>query len=437
MSSLQVLSTTTIHAPNHPNHHTIHLTPWDLQFLPFEYNQFGYLYHHPTNLDVSNQIEHLKNSFTSTLHLLHPLTGRLKITHHEDNTISCSINCNNDGALFVHAVAENITVADIFKVAKVTPIHHSFYAMNGFKNYNGTSQPLLAVQVTELVDGIFIGCTINHVTGDGNLFAYFINSWARFSKGCVKMSTLPIFERWFPKGIECPIRFPFKIEQQSNLEEKKLNPSERIFHFTKENIAKLKFKANLEAGTTNISSLQALFTHLWRSFIRSKELDPQTDVKFVLDIGVKKRLVPQLPENYYGVAVIECVVSMKAGELLGDGGLGKGALEMNKIIALHNDEKLRSEYKNWLTKPSFTITRDDAGNVNSLVIGSSPWFEFYESDFGWGKPVGVRSGYESKRNGKVYVYGCVEKGNMELEVCQPYEILVAMGNDPEFMMELS
>ncbi|XP_050920104.1 uncharacterized acetyltransferase At3g50280-like [Lathyrus oleraceus] len=130
----------------------------------------------------------------------------------------------------------------------------------------------------------------------------------------------------------------------------------------------------------------------------------------------------------------KCVVSMKAGELLGDSGIGKGALEMNKIIALHNDEKLRSEYKNWLMKPSFTITHDDAANVNSLVIGSLPWFEFYESDFGWGKPVVVRSGYESKRNGKVYVYGCVEKGNMDLEVFQPYEILVAMGYDPEFMM---
>ncbi|XP_058764324.1 uncharacterized acetyltransferase At3g50280-like [Vicia villosa] len=399
MSPVQILSSTTVHAPNHPNHHTLDLTPWDLQFLPFEYNQLGYLYHHPKNLDTSNQIQHLKNSLSSTLDFLHPLTGRLNITHYEHNTISCSINCNNQGALFVHAMAKNIRVADVFETT-IPPVHHSFYAQSQFKNYHGTSQPLLAVQVTELVDGIFIGCTINHVSGDGNLFAYFINSWARFSKGCcVKMSTdtLPIFDRWFPKGIEYPIRFPFTIDAQSNPPERILNPPERIFRFTKENIAKLKFKANLEAG-------------------------------------VKPRLIPPLPENYYGVAVIDRVVTMKAGELLGDRGLGKGALEMNKMISLHNDEKLKSEYENWSRKPSFTVTPDDATSVNSLVIGSSPWFEFYESDFGWGKPVGVRSGYESKRNGKVYVFGCVEKGDMELEVCQPYEILEAMGNDPEFIM---
>lgn len=51
-----------------------------------------------------------------------------------------------------------------------------------------------------------------------------------------------------------------------------------MFHFKKENIAKLKFKANLEAGTKNISFLQALFTHIWRSITRSKNLDPQEEV---------------------------------------------------------------------------------------------------------------------------------------------------------------
>jgi len=54
----------------------------------------------------------------------------------------------------------------------------------------------------------------------------------------------------------------------------KLNPPKRlVFHFTKENTAKLKFKPNSEAGTNNISSLQAIFTHVWRSIIRQKTIE--------------------------------------------------------------------------------------------------------------------------------------------------------------------
>ncbi|XP_058745693.1 uncharacterized acetyltransferase At3g50280-like [Vicia villosa] len=435
MSSVQILSSTAIHAPNHSNHHTIDLNPWDLQFLTFEYSQMGYLYRHSINLDTPNRIQHLKHSLSSTLDYFQPLAGRLNITQHENDLISCSIMCNNKGALFVYALAKNISVVDILEPTYIFNIHHSFFSLNGVFNYDGISQPLLAVQVTELIDGIFISVTINHVVGDGNLFTHFTNSWARISKGSLELSKLPIFERWYPKGIECPIRFPFAIVSQNNHSKNDhIIPPMRMFHFTKENIAKLKFKANLEAGTTNISSFQALFTHIWRSFIRSKNLDLQTEVHFVLDIGVKQRLIPPLPENYYGVAVIECVVTMKAGELLEDDGLGKGALKMNKMIALHSDEMLRSHYQNWSITPNFVITPDDVVNNNSLVIASSPWFDFYGNDFGWGKPLGVISGYASKRNGKIFMYAGVDKGSLEIEVCHPYEILEAMGNDSEFMM---
>ncbi|CAK8561137.1 unnamed protein product [Lathyrus sativus] len=437
MSSVQVLSTTTIHAQNHNLNgsidQTIDLTPWDLQFLPFGYNQISFVYRQSNKSDILNQIQHLKQSFSSALDFFHIFAGRLKITHHGDNIISCSIKCNNKGALFVHASAKYITVDDIIESTHPPHVHHSLFLMTGVKNYQGTSHPLLAVQVTELNDGIFIGVTSSHVVGDANLFSNFNNLWANISRGSFEVFKTPIFERWFPKGIEYPIRFPLKIETQSNLKEKKLNPPERIFHFTKENIAKLKFKANLEVGKKNISSLQAVLAHLWRSFTRSKKLDYQTDVSFSIDISVRQRLNPPLHENYFGNAVIEYLVTMKAGELLDDGGLGKGALKMNKVIALHTDEKIRSHYEKWLVKPNFYVTPKDVSHHNGLVIAYSPRFDVYGNDFGWGKPVGVRTGGADKREGKVHVFAGVEEGSMELEVCLSYEILEEMESDPEFM----
>jgi len=447
MSSIQVLSTTTVHAPNHnpcdPNyHHTIDLTPWDLQFLPFGVNQKGLIYHHPSKLDTSNQIEHLKHSLSSTLEFFPPFTGRLKIKENEDNTISCSIMCNNAGALFVHAAAENTSVEDILGATYHPKILHSFFPFNGVKNYEGTSKPLLAVQVTELVNGIFIACTVNHVVADGTSIWHFINSWAKISNGCVEISKIPSFERWFLDGIQPPIQFPFTIEPQNNHhsnndyhKEEKLNLHERMFHFTKENIAKLKFKANLEAGTKNISSLQAVFTHIWRSIIRSKNLDPQEEVHYVVVIGVRPRLIPPLKENYFGNALIDPAVSMKVGDLLQDNGLGKGALEINKMIALQSDEMLKNDYESWLKTPSF-IT-DAKFNCKTLVASSSPWFDVYGNDFGWGKPAGVRTGGENKENGNICVFQGVEEGSMDLEVCLSYETLEAIGNDPKFMDVLS
>lgn len=449
MSYVRVLSAATINSPNHnlniSEDRTIHLTPWDLQYLPFGYNQIGLLYHNSSQLDTKNQIQHLKQSLSSTLDFFPPFTGRLNITKQEDDTISCSIKCNNEGALFVHAAAKNISVGDILEPTYLPPIFYSLFQLNGVKNYEGTSQPLLAVQVTELADGIVIGCSISHVVVDGTSLWHFINSWAKFSKGNSEISKIPSFERWFPTGIQRPIRFHFPIKPRDNLsndqnnEEEKLNTpmSERLFHFSKENIAKLKTIANVEAGTKNISSLQAVFTHVWRSIIRSKNLDPQEELNFVIDIGVRPRFIPRLQEEYFGNAVMECVVTMKAGELLEDGGLGKGALKMNRMIALQSDEKLKNHYEDWLISPSFVSNDGGVGNSNSTAIGSSPWFDVYGNDFGWGKPVAVRNGGANKRNGKIYVSAGVEEGSINLELCLPYAILEAIGNDAEFMDTVS
>jgi hypothetical protein len=446
MSSFRVLSTTTIKVPNHnlcddsSVHNKIDLTPWDLQFLPYGVNQRGLLYPDPLKQDTSNQIEHLKNSLASTLEMFPPFLGRLKIKEYQDNTISCSITCNNEGALFVHAVAENTSVDDILGSTYVPQILHSFFPLNGVKNYEGTSNPLFAVQVTELVNGIFIGCTINHVVADGTSVWHFINTWAKISKGCLEITKIPSFERWFSNGIQRPIRFPFAVKPENNHyndnhKEDNPKPSATLFHFTKENIAKLKYKANLEAGTKNISSLQALFTHIWRSIIRSKYLDPEEKVNFVVVIGIRPRLIPPLKEDYFGNAMIDCVVTMKARDLLENGGLGKGALEMNKMIALHSDKKLKNHYENWLKTPSFiSVGMYDSKTLNT---SSSPRFDVYGNDFGWGKPMAVRLGGENKENRMISVFAGTEEGSMDLEVCLSYETLEEIRNDPEFMEVVS
>ncbi|GAU18473.1 hypothetical protein TSUD_366560 [Trifolium subterraneum] len=229
-----------------------------------------------------------------------------------------------------------------------------------------------------------------------------------------------------------------ETSQKNHSDEKKLNLDETVFHFTKENIAILKLKANIEAHTSTkkISSLQAICTHLWRAVIRSKQLDPKEEVNFVLCISVRPKLVPQLQEDYFGNALVLCGVTMNVGELLEEGGLGKGALEMSKMIALYSDEKLKIQYESWTRTPSY-VKVGSVTNRNSLVLSCSPLFDLYNLDFGWGKPVAIRSGSSNKSNGKITVFAGAKKGSMDFEVCLPYENLEAMRNDSEFIMRYS
>ncbi|OIW02234.1 hypothetical protein TanjilG_23942 [Lupinus angustifolius] len=405
----------------------IHLTPWDLTCMAFETDNKGLLFNNPIN--VEHQIQHLKQSLSSTLAFFPPLAGRLVIVpHDEDNTVSSHILCNNAGALFVHAVvSDNTCVSDILHSKYVPSILHSFFPLSGAKNYQGTSHPLLAVQITELVDGIFIGISINHLVADGTSLWHFINSWAEISRGCDVVSKLPLLEHWFLHPNRCPIRFPFNEEDQTENSEDCTN-YERVFHFTKEKIAEIKSKANEEAGTDKISSLQALLTHLWRTVIRNQQLDPEKECHYFLVIGVRERIVPPLPDSYFGNALVIDGIRMKAGELLLEGGLGKGALEMHKMIASYSDEKLKILYESWVRPQSIS---EAGGLSNMLGTSSSPRFNVYGNDFGWGKPVAVRNGMPMNRVSTLFAGA--EEGSIDIMVCLPYEVLEAIGNDPHFM----
>lgn len=146
-------------------------------------------------------------------------------------------------------------------------------------------------------------------------------------------------------------------------------------------------------------------------------------------------MIPPLDEDYFGNAGIIGSVTMKAGEIL-ECGIGKCSLEMNKMIMLRSDEKIRDDYECWLRMPKLFGINSLAG-ANSLATSSSPRFDVYGNDFGWGKPVGVRSGSANKSNGKITVFAGAEEGSIDIEVCLSFEILEALGNDAEFLVHSS
>ncbi|KAJ4841712.1 hypothetical protein Tsubulata_002993 [Turnera subulata] len=440
----------------------IEFTPMDLQRLPINYMQFGLLFNKPTpkqleeELIGNNVIDHLKDSLSRTLEIFTPLAGRLAVTEHQDKARSFYLDCNNgDGALFIDTAAPGVTVAQILETTCVPEVVYSLLPMEGVRNFEGVSKPLLAVQVTELVDGFFIGIAMNHTVADGTIFWLFVNTWSEISRslssaGEEPSQPAPLLEHdRYLDGIEHPVRIPDSVYHETVVDHHDRPPNSppgkvRIFHFTKESIAALKAKANAEIGNTtansntSISSLQVILAHFWRSMTRIKMLEAAADAKEETThcrviMNVRHRLRPPLPDEYFGNANIGVSATARSGELL-EHGLGWAALQINKMIHQQTDEEIKRKLKAWVER----LQAPKPVGIGGLVVGGSPRFNVYGNDFGWGKPITVRGGREKVLDCLIFSHpGAGEDGSVDIHACLSPEMLLAMENDTEFITALS
>ncbi|GJU10361.1 uncharacterized acetyltransferase-like protein [Tanacetum coccineum] len=72
----------------------------------------------------------------------------------------------------------NVTIDDVLTPKDVPVIVQSFFNHDKAIDYDGREKSLLSIQVTELKDGVFIGCSINHMVVDGSSYWHFFNSWS-------------------------------------------------------------------------------------------------------------------------------------------------------------------------------------------------------------------------------------------------------------------
>ncbi|GMN30217.1 hypothetical protein TIFTF001_002755 [Ficus carica] len=403
MANIRFISTTNVKPvsdhdfddQNHDFSPRIELTPWDLRLLQFEYIQAGLLFHKPeySSSFTTTFVDHLKSTFSRALAIFYPLAGRLiAVENNADNNdndndnsaASFFINCNGDGALFIHAAIDGVTVADVLEPVIIPDdIVYSFFPMTGVLNCEAafSELPLLAAQVTELVDGVFVACTMSHCACDGASFWHFFNIWSEIARrGGVSRCCRPVFsrDRYFEGVIDLPIRnIPIS---RNKISDKRYvlppNLQQRMFHFSKEKIAELKAKANAEIGITNsneimISSLQALMAHLWISVTRNRRLDLDETVSYMVIMGLRQRFRPPLPEEYFGSSIRAVSAKCTAKELL-EQGLGWAARKINRMIASQTAMEVRKSLKDWAKSP--VLPQMGKFPANTLMTGSSPRF---------------------------------------------------------------
>ncbi|KAL0671567.1 hypothetical protein Bca4012_034271 [Brassica carinata] len=370
-NSVTVISTNKVFPDKKSTLAELKLSVSDLPMLSCHYIQKGCLFTRP-HLTPQELLSHLEHSLSLTLSHFPPLAGRLSTS--EDGHVFLS--CNDAGADIVFAEAKSVRVSDVITGVDVPGVVKEFFSYDRAVSYEGHNRPILAVQVTELNDGVFIGCSVNHAVVDGTSLWNFVNTFAEVSRGAENATRQP--------------------------------------DFTRENV---------------------LISPAVLKVPRARNLPSTKTTTFRMAVNVRHRLSPKLNPEYFGNAIQSVPTFATAGEVLSRD-IRWTADQLNQSVAAHGDERIREVVAEWEENPRcFPLGNADGASV---TMGSSPRFPMYENDFGWGKPVAVRSGRANKFDGKISAFpGRDGNGSVDLEVILAPETMAGIECDGEFMRYVS
>ncbi|KAG2685990.1 hypothetical protein I3843_10G146600 [Carya illinoinensis] len=483
-SVVNVVAKSTIFPERKSDLKPLKLSVSDLPMLSCQYIQKGVLLSRPP-YSIEHLLCFLKRSLSLTLTHFPALAGRLST----DPDGHIHIVCNDEGVDFIHAKAKHLSVHFLLSPDYVPDCFKEFFPFDRTISYSGHVKPLAAVQVTELNDALFIGCTVNHAVTDGTSFWHFFNTFAEICRGAKRISKAPCFCRNTMFNSPAVLKFPPGGPKVTFSGDVALR--ERIFHFSREAILKLKLRANdynqlqtvvdnsavdqsavellgkqcndgwkpvnyednaaskgkitsvLEGGlrnnvsnrTTAISSFQSLCAQLWRSVTRARKLTASKTTTFRMAVNCRHRLEPRLDPFYFGNTIQSIPTVATAGELLSRD-LRWCADLLHQNVVAHDDATVRRGIANWEREPSvFPLGNFDGA---SMTMGSSPRFPMYDNDFGWGRPLAVRSGAANKFDGKISAFpGREGNGSVDLEVVLAAGTMAELENDMEFMQYVS
>lgn len=230
------------------------------------------------------------------------------------------------------------------------------------------------------------------------------------------------------------------LGKQSNdpWKEEKAKIATKIENWIRNAVAVSKPQTETETASmavTQISSFQSLSALLWRCVTRARKLNPSQTTTFRMAVNCRHRLEPKLDPLYFGNAIQSIPTVASVGEVLSRD-LRWAAEQLNKNVQDHGDETVRTCVADWEKNPRcFPLGNFDGG---MMTMGSSPRFPMYDNDFGWGRPVAIRSGRANKFDGKISAFpGRVGGGTVDLEVVLAPETMAGLESDPEFMRYVS
>ncbi|KAK1392699.1 Malonyltransferase [Heracleum sosnowskyi] len=265
--------------------------------------------------------------------------------------------------------------------------------------------PVLSVQVTLFPDqGFSVGFRNSHLVADGKTMCNFIATWASINAKQLNgeddydsMNTLPFYDRSVindPKKIgSIFLKFGLRMaEEFSKAPAPTAHKIDLVQATIKINRAQIQgLKDLVLAKLPHVSTFIVVCAYAWTCMAKAsisialgQGIGNENEVEehFILAIDTRARLDPPIPSNYLGNAVTPGVTTLKTSRLVGQEGFVYAAEEIKKSLheQINNEEGVLKGLDVF-----FDFIEGMKGQKNFGVAGS-PKFNYYGTDFGWGKP---------------------------------------------------
>ncbi|KAJ6684859.1 hypothetical protein OIU79_015037 [Salix purpurea] len=362
--------------------HSLYLSNLDDQkFLRFSI-KYLYLFKNSISPDI------LKYSLSKVLVHYYPLAGRFRASTEVDQKLE--IDCNGEGAVFAEAFMD--ITAEEFLELSMKPNKSWRKLLYRVEAQSFLDIPPLVVQVTNLRCGGMIMCTsINHCLCDGIGTSQFLHAWthiitkpnldpliiALHDRHMLKPRNPPEKTFTHPEYVRIAPRENSYLDMDINhfLQSQPLVPSSLTF--TPSHILYLKRQC---IPSLKCTAFEVLASHTWRSWVRALDLSPSLNVKLLFSVNVRKKLIPEVPEGYYGNGfVLGCAQTCAKDLVISNMNYGVRLVQQAKSSL--TDDYVRS---------MIDLLEDKSVKTDlsmSLVISQWSRLGLEDLDFGEGKPL--------------------------------------------------
>ncbi|XP_022737052.1 salutaridinol 7-O-acetyltransferase-like [Durio zibethinus] len=322
----------------------------------------------------------LKSSLSKTLTHFYPFAGRVKDCY--------TIDCNDDGATYIEAQVD-ADMAVVLKEPGVDMLLQLLPCDPLEKLPEPSAQVMVAVQVNYFACGGMTICVcIRHVVADASAAASFVKSWAAVARGINTELDAVIYDctnLFSPQDLSGLLK---TVGEKQNVLLDEVVTKRFLFYGSK--IDALRNEIGNGLCLYRPTRVEAVSSLIWNALIGGDTENNEIVLMHMATISVnlRKRMDPPFPElcigNIFHVAkmansVMEKTTSCKSL-----------AEKIHESICKTNDKHVRQFYGSGAHLNVMKNLAEQIGkNSKTRVFNFSSWcrFPFYETDFGWGKPV--------------------------------------------------
>ncbi|MED6144434.1 hypothetical protein PIB30_015647 [Stylosanthes scabra] len=389
----------------------------------------------------SNILTQLKKSLSEALTIFYPLAGRKSI----DDPFS--INCNDEGAIFIESKVVNITMEEFLNPPKLELLNKLLPCEPNKTHPNYQVLPQLVIQAnTFKCGGIGIGMCNLHTLLDASSCATFLKTWFAISRGSAEEISWPDFS-------SAPSLFPPMMNPSGLMRSGVLNIGRDIqietmcttrrFLFDFKAINELKSKATVgnddgRMMNTRPTRYQAVSSFICKHMIMScmKEEEESRPMVVLHVVDMRRRMGEPFSQNSMGnllwPAVMLCENVNKDTEIselvkVTKCGIGKVTKEL--LVRVQKDDGF------WWSDECGELMLEEVVNKDPVSFLFTSWGDmgFKELDFGLGKPLWLaQKGGNAETIPNTVVFMDTEDG-IEAWISMRPQHIATLENDVDFL----